>query len=77
MLGEPLFRGVWPVQEQELASPVPPTPVQPLSHSGTGDLGLWSMDTFRAFSSCLGCLHPSVFSRMETTGLVSAEPWAG
>lgn len=35
-------------------------------------LGLWTMVTFLAFSSYLGCLHPSIFCRMETTGLVSA-----
>lgn len=48
---------------------------------GTEDLdrwlGLWAIVTFIAFSSYPGCLHPSVFCKMETPGLVSAGAWRG
>lgn len=48
---------------------------------GTEDLGrwlgLWATVTFLAFSSYPGCLHPSVFCRLETPGLVSAGAWRG
>lgn len=73
--GRACHRGVWPVQRQKLPSPVPLTPVQPLSVMGDLGLGLWSTVTLLAFSSYLGCLHPSIFCRMETTGLASAGTW--
>lgn len=49
----------------------------PISATGDLGLGLWSMVTFLAFSSYLGCLHPSIFCRIETMGLVSAGTWRG
>lgn len=54
-----------------------PPPCSHLHTSGTGDLGLWGMVTFLAFSSYLRCLHPNIFCRMETMGLVSVGTWRG